>query len=71
MSAVAHGVFLCRVHFAKGLIEPCGISDDDKAVTSMEKELGQKLDIERVKTQLKDAFASLFEYEYAPAEILP
>ena len=56
-------------HFAN--IVPCGISDDDKAVTSMEKELGQKLDIERVKTQLKDAFASLFEYEYAPAEILP
>lgn len=42
-------------------IVPCGI--DDKAVTSMEKELGQPVDISEVKLKLKKHFASLFECE--------
>jgi lipoyl(octanoyl) transferase len=42
-------------------IVPCGISD--KAVTSMEKELNQKIDLVDVKTILKDKLASLFGME--------
>lgn len=39
-------------------IVPCGI--DDKAVTSLEKELGYKPDIEEVKLKLKNHIATLF-----------
>jgi len=42
-------------------IVPCGI--DDKDVTSMERELGYKLDIEEVKQKLKSHIAMLFEME--------
>ena len=42
-------------------IVPCGI--DDKDVTSMERELGFKSDIEEVKQKLKGHIASLFEME--------
>lgn len=45
-------------------IIPCGINDADKAVTSLEKELGHPVDIEEVKTILKGHFSDLFEYEY-------
>jgi lipoate-protein ligase B len=40
------------------LINPCGFAD--KGVTSLEKELGHKVDIEIVKEQLKKAFTELF-----------
>lgn len=43
-------------------IVPCGI--DDKAVTSMEQELGKKIDQEAVKLKLKKHFAVLFEATY-------
>jgi lipoyl(octanoyl) transferase len=43
-------------------IVPCGI--DDKAVTSMEKELGQKQNFKEVSLILKDKLAKLFSYEY-------
>lgn len=42
-------------------IVPCGI--DDKDVTSMERELGRKLDMEEVKTKLKQKISQLFEME--------
>ncbi|GAA0891866.1 lipoyl(octanoyl) transferase LipB [Fulvivirga kasyanovii] len=42
-----------------GNIVPCGI--DDKAVTSLAKELGKPVDIEEVKTVLKTKLAGLFE----------
>jgi len=42
-------------------IVPCGITD--KAVTSLDKELGRKVDMEEVKEKLKKHFASLFEAE--------
>lgn len=42
-------------------IVPCGISD--KAVTSMEKELNRKVDLNEVKAILKDKLASLFGME--------
>lgn len=45
-------------------IIPCGIDDADKAVTSMEKELGRPIDIEHVKSKLKLHFARLFEFEF-------
>ncbi|MFZ4862620.1 lipoyl(octanoyl) transferase LipB [Sphingobacterium sp. Mn56C] len=44
-----------------GHIVPCGI--DDKDVTSLERELGFKVDIEEVKTKLKNHIAALFHME--------
>lgn len=46
-------------HF--GHIIPCGI--DDKAVTSMQKELGRELDMEEVKQHLRGHIATLFEMQ--------
>lgn len=45
-----------------GNIVPCGIID--KAVTSLDKELGKKVDEEEVKQKLKKHFADLFECEF-------
>lgn len=42
-------------------IVPCGI--DDKDVTSMQRELGHQLDMEEVKTKLKNHIANLFKME--------
>jgi lipoyl(octanoyl) transferase len=42
-------------------IIPCGI--DDKAVTSMEKELGMKLDFDEVKEKLQNHLSELFQWE--------
>lgn len=42
-------------------IVPCGI--DDKAVTSMQQELGERLDMETVKMRLKAHIAHLFQME--------
>jgi lipoyl(octanoyl) transferase len=44
-------------------IIPCGIQD--KAVTSMNKELGRELDMDEVKQKLKKYFAQVFECEIA------
>lgn len=44
-------------------IVPCGIVDEDKTVTSLEKELGRKVDIEEVKNRLLIHFAELFDVE--------
>ncbi len=43
-------------------IVPCGIQD--KAVTSLNKELGQDVDMPEIKEKLKKHFATLFECEY-------
>jgi lipoyl(octanoyl) transferase len=43
-------------------IVPCGITD--KAVTSLEKELGTKVDMERVKSVLKQKIAGQFGMEF-------
>lgn len=45
-------------------IVPCGISD--KKVTSIEMELGQKVDEELVKKIFIEKFAEVFQIEYAP-----
>lgn len=42
-------------------IVPCGI--DDKAVTSLQKELGKEMDIEEVKNKLKKHLCDLFEMQ--------
>ncbi len=44
-------------------IVPCGITD--KAVTSMEKELNRKIDMEEVKKIFLEKFSSVFEVSYA------
>lgn len=44
-------------------IIPCGI--EDKAVTSMERELGKKMDMEEVKSVLKKELAEQFQYTYS------
>lgn len=43
-------------------IVPCGITD--KAVTSLEKELGRVIDLEEVKTKLKKHLSTVFEFNY-------
>ena len=43
-------------------IIPCGITD--KQVTSMEKELGRKVDIEEVKLKLKENIGLLFQMNF-------
>ncbi len=48
------------LNYFKNII-PCGI--DDKAVTSMEQELGRKVDMKEVKLKLKGHIASLFQME--------
>jgi lipoyl(octanoyl) transferase len=46
-----------NLNYFKNII-PCGI--DDKDVTSMERELGKKIDFEEVKSILKNEIAILF-----------
>lgn len=58
-----HG-FAFNVNIDLGYFEniiPCGIAD--KAVTSLDKELGRKIDEEEVKQKLKTHFAELFSCE--------
>lgn len=45
-------------------IIPCGIKD--KAVTSMQKELGSEVDFEEVKKVLREKFAEIFDAEIIP-----
>ncbi|SRR6056297_103641 len=45
-------------------IIPCGISDENKAVTSLSLELGTKIDAEEVKEKVIHQFAGLFEWEW-------
>jgi len=50
-----------------GLINPCGFTD--KGVTSLEKELNRKIDMEQLKIRLIDIFQTQFE-NYRPVERL-
>ena len=43
-------------------IIPCGI--DDKAVTSLERERGEKVDMDEIKSVLKEELAKQFQYTY-------
>lgn len=46
-----------------GYIVPCGITD--KAVTSLDVEVGRTLDYAKVKQEVKEAFAEVFDLKYA------
>ena len=46
-------------------IVPCGIDDEDKEVTSMERELGHAPDMEEVKVKLSNNLARCFGFAYA------
>lgn len=62
--ATMHGFALnvnTNLSYFKNIV-PCGI--DDKAVTSMQQELGEEVDIMKVKEQLKQHFITLFEAEF-------
>jgi len=48
-----------------GHIIPCGINDEDKAVTSMELELGHTLDVSAVKREIAKQFQQLFGWEWS------
>lgn len=50
-----------QLEYFKNII-PCGI--DDKAVTSMEKELGKKVDMAELKQKLLDNLANIFDFNY-------
>jgi lipoyl(octanoyl) transferase len=50
-----------ELEYFKNII-PCGI--DDKAVTSMEKELGRKVDMPELKKKLLDNLANIFDFDY-------
>ena len=50
-------------HF--GHIVPCGIDEAGRDVTSLQQELGRKVDAAAVKAKLKAQFAELFGIEYA------
>jgi lipoyl(octanoyl) transferase len=43
-------------------IVPCGIVD--KSVTSMERELGKKVDFDAVQAALKENMANIFDFDY-------
>jgi lipoyl(octanoyl) transferase len=43
-------------------IVPCGI--DDKAVTSLQKELNREIDMEELKAILKNELAEVFGFEF-------
>jgi len=45
-------------------IVPCGIRDDHKSVTSMEKELGFTINLDEVKELLKYQIADIFSFDY-------
>jgi lipoyl(octanoyl) transferase len=58
-----HGLALnvnTNLDYFKNIIA-CGIDDKDKGVTSMEKELGKTVDINSVKSIIKNKIVSLFE----------
>ncbi len=45
-------------------IIPCGITDADKAVTSMQKELPFEINMTEVKSKVKNLFREIFEFEF-------
>ena len=49
-------------------INPCGFTD--RGVTSLQKELGQEIDIPLFTKKMKDAFAAVFGIAYAPTGMI-
>ena len=52
------------LHFKN--IVPCGIADEDKVVTSLSKELGEKVPIEEVKERVLFHLSDLFSFKPIP-----
>ncbi|MEM0991468.1 MAG: lipoyl(octanoyl) transferase LipB [Bacteroidota bacterium] len=48
-------------------IVPCGIQDEDKAVSSLVLELNRSIDMVEVKEKVKNEFAKQFDFEFAPS----
>ena len=46
------------------VIIPCGIKDDNKSVTSLEKETGTKISMKEVKLKLLNHFSDIFKFDY-------
>ena len=67
MHGFALNVNTSLAHFSN--IVPCGI--DDKAVTSMQQELGYELDLKQVKHTLRNHIAILFGMQLITDTILP
>ena len=44
-------------------IIPCGIEDQNKSVSSLEKELGHKVDMEDLQDRLKKIMQEIFEFK--------
>ena len=53
------------LNYFKNII-PCGI--ENKQVTSIEKELGRKIDFEEVKEKIKENFIKVFDVEFLNEE---
>jgi lipoyl(octanoyl) transferase len=53
------------LHYFEHIV-PCGISDRDKMPTSLEAELGHKVDFQEVKTQVLRHFADVFQCDIQP-----
>ncbi|MGE5355826.1 MAG: lipoyl(octanoyl) transferase LipB [Deltaproteobacteria bacterium] len=51
------------LNYFEGII-PCGISDRDKTVTSMQEELGMEIDIQQVKNIIVKKFIEVFGIEF-------
>ncbi len=45
-------------------IIPCGIEDEDKSVTSLEKEISTKISMNEVKLKLLNHFSDIFKFDY-------
>lgn len=51
-------------------IIPCGISDENKAVTSLSLELNTEIEVEEVKEKVRYQFADLFEWQWHESRTL-
>ena len=61
-----HGIALnvnTDLDYFEGIV-PCGISESNRAVSSMSQLLGKPIDMERIKLELKESFAAVFKLEY-------
>jgi len=53
-------------------IVPCGIAEDSKTVTSMQKELGNVQQLDKVKSQLRQHFSKVYNFQFTqvPSDIM-